>query len=56
MTKKERIAQLEAKVASLEAQVRDLQALIVHPVFKPYGPNDPALWQPKITCSTKDTA
>ena len=61
MTKKERIAILEAKVVQLEIDVRNLQQMIVHPVLMPYTEttityedkidvNDPNFWRPKITC------
>lgn len=61
MTKKERIAALEAKVVQLEMDVRNLQRMIVHPVLMPYTEtgityedhvdiNDPHFWQPKVTC------
>ena len=55
MTKKERIAALEAKVVQLEMDVRNLQCMITHPVLVPYEPpayddSYPNFWAPKVTC------
>lgn len=66
MTKKERIAALEAKVGDLQRAIANLESMMAsfmatphyginytipaHPAYPTYLPPNEVYWQPKVTC------